>query len=77
MSNEREPWYCPVLPDVTDPTQGARFPLQGVGAGEVTGLASHGAQIWAFTADAAWVLTTSDQLIDQLLDAVPHPKSGM
>lgn len=67
LSNYREPWYCPSVPDLDDPNQGSRFPLQGPGAGEVTGLASHGNQIAVFTADAAWLLTTSDQLLDYTL----------
>jgi hypothetical protein len=67
LSNTREPWYSPILPDLDDPNQGSRFTLQGPGAGEVTGLASHGNQIAVFTADAAWLLTTSDQLLDYTL----------
>lgn len=67
VSNFREPWYSPLVPDTNDPTQGGRFPLQGPAAGEITGLASHGSQIYAFTSDAAWVLTTSDQLLDWTL----------
>jgi hypothetical protein len=67
LSNFREPWYSPTLPDLDDPAQGGPFPLQGPGAGEVTGLASHGNQIAVFTADAAWLLTTSDQLLDYTL----------
>lgn len=67
LSNFREPWYSPSLPDLDDPGQGSHFPLQGPGAGEVTGLASHGNQIAVFTADAAWLLTTSDQLLDYTL----------
>jgi len=67
LSNYREPWYSPSVPDLDDPNQGSHFPLQGPGAGEVTGLASHGNQIAVFTADAAWLLTTSDQLLDYTL----------
>ncbi len=67
LSNTREPWYSPSVPDLDDPNQGSQFPLQGPGAGEVTGLASHGNQIAVFTADASWLLTTSDQLLDYTL----------
>lgn len=67
LSNYREPWYSPSVPDLDDPNQGSHFPLQGPGAGEVTGLASHGNQIAVFTSDAAWLLTTSDQLLDYTL----------
>lgn len=67
LSNYREPWYCPILPDLEEPTQGSRFPLQGIGAGEVTGLASHGSQVFVFTADAAWTLTATEQLQDYTL----------
>lgn len=67
LSNAREPWYCPSVPDLDDPNQGSRFTLQGPGAGAGTGLCSHGNQIIAFTLDAAWALTTSDQLLDYTL----------
>lgn len=67
ISKSREPWYCPVLPDVEDPNEGTRIALQGPGAGEITGLCSHGDKVAVFTADAAFLLVTSDQLLDYAL----------
>lgn len=67
ISKSREPWYCPLLPDVEDPSDGTRITLQGPGAGEITGLCSHGDKVAVFTADAMFLLVTSDQLLDYAL----------
>ena len=67
ISNSRAPWYSPLLPDFDDPEQGTRIPLQGPGAGTITGIHSHGDKIAVFTGGAAYLLTTSDQLLDYSL----------
>jgi hypothetical protein len=64
ISNYREPWYCPVFPDLDDPNDGTRIALQEPGAGQITGLCSHGDKVAVFTGNAAYLLTTSDQLLD-------------
>jgi hypothetical protein len=67
ISNYQQPWYCPILPDFDDPNQGTRIPLQGPAAGEITGIHSHGDRVAVFTGGAAYLLTTSDQLLDYAL----------
>ena len=56
ISNENEPWYCPEIPDDTDPTQGARETLQGRAAAEIIGHATHGGVVAAFTGGSGWLL---------------------
>ncbi len=67
ISNQGEPWACPTLPDLEDPLQGTRITLQGPGAGKITGLQGHGDKVAVFTGGAAFLLTTSDQLLDYSL----------
>jgi hypothetical protein len=56
ISNESEPWYCPLSPDTDDPTQGSRARLQGRAAGTITGLRTHGGVVAVFTGGAGWLL---------------------
>ncbi|MGH7474197.1 MAG: hypothetical protein ACREJW_09660, partial [Candidatus Methylomirabilales bacterium] len=67
VSNAHEPYFCPVLPDLENPDQGTRITLQDPNAGEITGLHSHGDRVMVFTATAAYVLITTDQLLDWVL----------
>ena len=56
ISNFQEPHYCPILPDLDDPAQGTRAVVQGRGAGEITGLCSHGAVVAVFTGGVGYLL---------------------
>ncbi len=62
ISNYRQPWDCPVLPNLEDPGQGTRLTLQGAAAGTITGIASHGDKLWVFTAGALHVLVGDEPL---------------
>lgn len=56
ISNVNEPWASPILPDLEDPNQGTRATLQGLAAGEITGLRSHGGVVAVFTGGAGHLL---------------------
>jgi hypothetical protein len=55
ISNVREPWITPVLPDLIsaieerNPNQGTRIPIQDEALGHVTALVVHGSVLLAFT----------------------------
>ncbi len=72
LSNFREPWYCPVLPTLTDPNQGTRISIVGAWAGEITGLVSHGDRIYVFTAGSMNALIGDQPLEFSLKLVAPH-----
>ncbi len=55
ISNEFQPWYCPEVPDDTDPTQGMRLRIQGKNAALVGGI-SHGGYCFIFTDEGGYIL---------------------
>jgi len=60
ISNYNQPWYSPAAPDLTVSANGTRATLQGLAAGEITGLCPHGDFVVVFTGGAGyWVIGTA------------------
>ena len=72
ISNYREPWYSPVLPDLTDPNAGTRISIPGAWAGEITGIVSHGDRVLVFTGGSVNVLIGDQPLEYSLKLLAPH-----
>lgn len=72
VSNVRQPYYCPLLPDTSDPNQGTQLPLQDPAEGAITGLHVHGTQLVVFTGGAVYTISGTQPLDFQLFRLFDH-----